>query len=479
MARPAGPIAESDPFLTGTGQAPATALSQKLGLSPTSQQDPGGNHHGEGASQKSESESLSENENEVDQAVLEEMAKLESTFNEIGLKFRMIDRIGEGTFSTVYKAEDLHYEYYQNDWDTELRDGSQWISPPSKRRKQNVSHQSATLSKSQSQRRQRKTRFVAIKKIYVTSSPMRIQNELELLHDLRGCKAVCPLITAFRHQDQVVAILPHFCHQDFRMFYRAMNVRDIKAYLRSLFEALAAVHKHGIIHRDIKPTNFLYDYQRQRGVLVDFGLAEREGTDCSHCLCQDNATTRKAKLSACRAAHQPTPTGYPKNDQRPSRRANRAGTRGFRAPEVLLKCTAQTTKIDIWSVGVIMLTILAQRFPFFNSADDVEALIEIATILGQKKMKQCAALHGTIFECTLPTIGQTGFPLKEIVQWSRSIMKPDEGEKIPADVKEAVKFLELLLDLDPRRRISARGALAMDFLANPDPDTETDELSMP
>jgi len=48
---------------------------------------------------------------------------------------------------------------------------------------------------------------------------MRIQNELELLHDLRGCQAVCPLITAVRHQDQVVAVLPHFQHQDFRVQY--------------------------------------------------------------------------------------------------------------------------------------------------------------------------------------------------------------------------------------------------------------------
>ena len=34
--------------------------------------------------------------------------------------------------------------------------------------------------------------------------------------------------------------------------------------------------------------------------------------------------------------------GYPENDRRPVSKANRAGTRGFRAPEVLLKCEAQT-----------------------------------------------------------------------------------------------------------------------------------------
>lgn len=34
--------------------------------------------------------------------------------------------------------------------------------------------------------------------------------------------------------------------------------------------------------------------------------------------------------------------GYPERDPRPPSKANRAGTRGFRAPEVLLKCSLQT-----------------------------------------------------------------------------------------------------------------------------------------
>ncbi|KAL8711050.1 MAG: hypothetical protein Q9220_004431 [cf. Caloplaca sp. 1 TL-2023] len=431
--------------------------------------------HGHGIYEDSECSEESHNAFvEISEAAKEEMTKLESIFHRKGLKFRMIDRIGEGTFSTVYKAEDLHYDFYQNNWDFEASDGSKWSSPPAKRLRHGYSQDV------QGQRRSRQPRYVAIKKIYVTSSPMRIQNELELLHDLQGFRSICPLITAFRHHDQVIAVLPYFRHQDFRMFYRQMNPYDMRVYFRSLFEALAAVHKHDIIHRDIKPTNFLYDIERRQGVLVDFGLAEREGTDSTQCLCQDNNQNRRLKIESSKAFGHSPATGYPKNDPRPSRRANRAGTRGFRAPEVLFKCTAQTTKIDIWSVGVILLTILCQRFPFFNSADDVDALIEIASIFGQKRMKACALLHGAIFECSLPTVGDKGFLLKQIVQWSVSPVRPEVRETIEPDVMECINFLDLCLELDPRKRISARKALASDFLAvesSPQPeDDEVDDL---
>lgn len=182
------------------------------------------------------------------------------------------------------------------------------------------------------------------------------------------------------------------------------------------------------------------------------------------------------KVENSKSFGEPAATGYPKNDQRPSRRANRAGTRGFRAPEVLLKCTAQTTKIDIWSAGVILLTILCQRFPFFNSADDVDALIEIASIFGQRRMKACAQLHGTVFECSLPTIGEKGFLLKQIVQWSVAVVPPEERECIQPDVMECIHFLDHCLELDPKKRVSARRALAHDFLKDEEEEDDVDDL---
>ena len=58
-----------------------------------------------------------------------------------------------------------------------------------------------------------------------------------------------------------------------------MEPPQIRQYLYCLLEALKGVHSRGIIHRDVKPANFLYDYPTGTGVLCDFGLAEvRQGS---------------------------------------------------------------------------------------------------------------------------------------------------------------------------------------------------------
>lgn len=47
--------------------------------------------------------------------------------------------------------------------------------------------------------------------------------------------------------------------------------------------------------------------------------------------------------------------------------AARSGTRGFRAPEVLLRNPDQTPAIDVWSAGIILLCILTGRYPLFRA----------------------------------------------------------------------------------------------------------------
>lgn len=127
---------------------------------------------------------------------------------------------------------------------------------------------------------------------------------------------------------------------------------------------------------------------------------------------------------------------------------------------------------------------LTKRFPFFNSADDVDATIEIATIFGRARMRQCAALHGKrnnfrsvapanlnegcVFETSIPTISEKGFTLEKIILWATSrtgsSASGTSDQKMPPDEVEAVRFLKRCFDLDPERRISANEALQHDFL---------------
>jgi cell division control protein 7 len=363
----------------------------------------------------------------------------------------------------VYKAEDIQYHNYRNEWDPQ----SPWLR-----------------SKHNGSKGANQTKYVAIKKIYVTSSPIRIFNELELLHDLRGSDSVCPLITAFRQMDQVIAILPYFQHHDFRDYFRDMTVSDMRMYFKSLFTGLQAVHARGILHRDIKPTNFLYNPEQNRGVLVDFGLAERQGTDWSHCTCELDPHERRHNFHTSvfgQTHYQSDAVSYPKPDRdtRPSKRANRAGTRGFRAPEVLLKCTAQTTSIDMWSCGVILLTLLSRRFPFFHSADDIDALLELTNIFGKNRMRQVALLHGSVMETNIPSYSEQGHTFEKVVLWSTNRSARDATGKrvgvLTEDESEAVGFLEACLELDPGKRITAREALVHPFIRAAGMGMQSDE----
>lgn len=389
--------------------------------------------------------------NEEDRQEIEHLLR---TFPGLKEKYVPVCRIGEGTFSTVYKALDMNFynkknaqwiEFNVQDTDDVERINKQLLEyrvMDDELKKENSFLVEKSLEK-YFEKESRKPHFVALKCITKTSSPVRILDEITFIHETGGKKNVIPLIEGMRHEDQIIAVFPYVVHQDFREYLSEMNISDISRYMFCLFNSLSNIHSKGIIHRDIKPSNFIFIKERNFGLLVDFGLAQRAKTKCREQVLsskKDNVFNKE----------------YFVEEQRQQLKAARAGTRGFRAPEVLFKHVEQTTAVDVWSAGIIFLTLLTKKYPFFNSYDDIDALVEISYIFGEEKMKDAAGLYKRRWSSDLPCC-----PEKQIA-WRKVCAELNEDfSKIP---EEAYDLLEKCLCLNMNERITAEEALKHTFI---------------
>lgn len=138
-------------------------------------------------------------------------------------------------------------------------------------------------------------------------------------------------------------------------------------------------------------------------------------------------------------------------DMRETMQAKRGGTRGYRAPEVLWKMKNQTTAIDVWSAGIIFLTLLSRRNPFLSGKDDITDLYEISCIVGRQKIQLEALMCGRFL--ALPDNKQKEFTLKEIVEKLNPCI---HDMNIP---ESAFDLLTKMLDPSPFKRISAKKCL--------------------
>eukprot|EP00931_Biecheleriopsis_adriatica_P103609 TRINITY_DN78417_c0_g1_i1.p1 TRINITY_DN78417_c0_g1~~TRINITY_DN78417_c0_g1_i1.p1 ORF type:complete len:709 (-),score=166.60 TRINITY_DN78417_c0_g1_i1:55-2127(-) len=110
--------------------------------------------------------------------------------------------------------------------------------------------------------------------------------------------------------------------------------------IRQVLLAVAYLHAHQVVHRDLKLENFLYDSEDSDHLkLIDFGFAK--------------FFDRDAKMSqACGSLH-------------------------YVAPEVLEH--AYTEKADMWSCGVIAYMLLTGAPPFFGTDEEVLNKIKAGT----------------------------------------------------------------------------------------------------
>ena len=143
-----------------------------------------------------------------------EIADLNDMVPSLATDYHLVDRLGSGTFSSVYKAVDLNHDKYDNNvWQLPTKSphniAPYYVRPDGSGK--------VYIGVDPTKRRDTGKVYVAVKRIYVTSGPERVRNELSIMEDCRGCRHTSQLITAFRHRDQVVAIMPYCRNEDFRV----------------------------------------------------------------------------------------------------------------------------------------------------------------------------------------------------------------------------------------------------------------------
>lgn len=480
---------------------------------------------------------------------------------------------------------------------------------------------------------------LALKKLVPTSSAERILGELNCLARCRGQNFVIPARFSYRCMNQVVLAMPYVKQTRFHDLCSTMTYTELRRYMSHLLRALAYVHSLQIIHRDIKPPNFLYNRRTQQYALVDFGLAQKFSNDpspthrsvlpantademISHLysagyyapqdldrpsksrrpaninpylpqsghllpipdhgesssnafqrlngyqnflrnnpqpsashrikrnipeevrrsprkhpgsqtassgystlkisgstifglkrassftmldptsgvpsesqtpLMQASLTSRHSQSRGSRsgaAKHYTPPISSTDQSQcgcygraemcskcmsRRSQRVNRAGTPGFRPPEVLLKYPHQTPAVDMWAVGVILLSLMSRTYPFFRAPDDMTNLAEIMSIFGSHKVSQAASHYGKIF-LTDQLIEPV--PLDELcvaLARRRSDSPDPEPSRANLVTKNSLQLLKGLLDVIAEDRLSAEEALHLPFFEDAENDHPVSE----
>lgn len=566
------------------------------------------------------------------------------------MNFNLEEKIGEGTFSTVYLAS---------------------------RKKSDIK--------------------IALKHLVPTSKPSKILMEANFMRDVSGHPNIIDLLGMWRVDGDIVFVMPFLKHARFPDLIFDMDLMEIKNYIGNLISALHHIHKLGIIHRDIKPNNFLYDRDKKKYALVDFGLAQyqsdiktgehsrgrkrkpsselRPDISGSRLKVEDDRTVldniqnklsgsptvrilrdskvvrrsprkqgallddlkspdkqeknttlspaidsrkriglpliqnsgyftpttplnssitqissqsqktpnnssvrisprkrvstelvvsppilrqsprkhptssltrptgfsqlritgssivgsnpltrtpsftmleptsynasqtsqatdqtfgrtpilRASMTSAC-SSLQILPVTKQNSDQKktiscecigraricdkctsqPAMHAPRAGTPGFRPPEVLLKLTNQTTAIDMWAVGVVMISILSRSYPFFRAPDDMTALAELTVIFGSGEIKMLAKKYGRSVCVARESDQQDLDHLCKVLACRERRQKEGEStSKEEGDIKhcvthEGIQILKNLLTLDQTNRISAEQALLHPFFKDAD-----------
>ncbi|XP_031387415.1 uncharacterized protein LOC116200699 [Punica granatum] len=146
--------------------------------------------------------------------------------------------------------------------------------------------------------RRKDGRIVAIKYPHAKAQEHHIVNELKMLERFGGKNFIIKYEGCFKSGNADCFVLEHVEHDRPEVLKKEIDILQLQWYAYCLFRALASLHKQGVVHRDVKPGNFLFSHKTNKGYLIDFNLAMD--------LHQKHATKNKLKLG-CNGSFDPLP----------------------------------------------------------------------------------------------------------------------------------------------------------------------------
>ncbi len=171
-------------------------------------------------------------------------------------------------------------------------------------------------------------------KVIPKKSLVKSRAKQKLISEIKIHKSLHhPNIVAFEHyfeDSENVYLLIEICHNqtlnELLKRRKKLTELEVQCYSNQIIKALKYLHSHRVIHRDLKLGN-LFISEKMEIKVGDFGLATKLEFD------------GERKRTVC-------------------------GTPNYIAPEILEGKTGHSYEVDVWSLGVIMYTLIIGKPPF-------------------------------------------------------------------------------------------------------------------
>ncbi|KAM0904617.1 hypothetical protein ACQ4PT_017882 [Festuca glaucescens] len=407
-----------------------------------------------------------------------------------------------------------------------------------------------------------------------------VDNERRMLERFGGKHFVIKFEGCFRSGELDCFVLQHVKHDRPENLKKEIDLFQLQWYGYCLFRALSSLHKQGIVHRDVKPGNFLFSRDQTKGYLIDFNLANvskseaissgkditsqsslksalvihdneaaagskqpvgskrkrsnkipvcsdprvdnksmygSQAADGSGVTSAKDATSTKASLDRLKqplykgrkeimnllhevqGPNQITPAApvsqrkrvaapvgsvdwklFPltpmplrsggsavagsgmfnsKGHGKQRREGPCVGTKGFRAPEVLLRSSHQGCKVDVWSAGVTLLYLITGKTPF--GGDPEQNMKDIVKLRGSEELWEVAKLHNCESSYPLELFEAKFLRSVDLRTWCfANARRPEFLKQLPNSLFDLV---DKCLAVNPRCRITSEDALFHEF----------------